>query len=78
MAQPARRPTALDEPPVHDPDAVARAYRFHRAKRQARLERRRAHRLAGLRFWFVAAALLLASLVLVVTVWREVQRLFGL
>ncbi len=81
MAEAARRPEELDEveePPVFDPVAIDRAYRFHRARRQARSERRRETKLARLRFWFVLGALFLASLVIVVTVWREVERLFGL
>ncbi len=81
MAEAARkRPELdeLDEPPVFDPSAIDRAYRFHRARRQARSERRRETKLARLRFWFVLGALFLASLVLVVTIWREVERLFGL
>jgi hypothetical protein len=81
MAQPARRPPELDEldgPPVFDPSAIDRAYRFHRARRHARTERRRATQLARLRFWFVLGALFLACLVIVVTIWREVERLFGL
>lgn len=78
MAQPARGPTGLDEPPIFDPAAIARAYRFHRARRHARIERRRATRYARLRFWLVLGGLLLACLVLVVAVWLEIERLFGL
>lgn len=78
MAQPVRTPRELDEPPTLDPIAIQRAYRLHRARRHARLERRRATRRARLRFYLVAGALLLACLVLAVTIWREVERLFGL
>ncbi|HEU0303967.1 MAG TPA: hypothetical protein VFR32_05240 [Gaiellaceae bacterium] len=78
MARPARQPAELDDPPRHDPTSVAHAYRYHRERRNARiardLERRRARR----RFWLVAAFLLLASLVLAVTIWDQVQTLFGL
>ena len=66
-----------DTPPI-DPTAVSRAYRFHRARRRARLEHTRATRRAGLRFWFVLVLLLAASTVLAVTFWRQVQELFGL
>jgi hypothetical protein len=66
-----------DTPPV-DPTAVSRAYRFHRARRRARVEHTRATRRAGLRFWFVLVLLLAASTVLAVTFWRQVQELFGL
>lgn len=70
-----RRPTP--DSPV-DPSAADRAYHFYRAKRHARVEHRRATKLARLRFWAVAGLLLLAVLVVGVTVWDEVQRLFGL
>lgn len=66
-----------DVPPI-DPTAVSRAYRFHRARRRARLERTRAMRRAGIRFWVVLVLLLAASVALAVTFWRQVQELFGL
>ncbi len=78
MAQPAQqRQLHADAPPL-DPTAVDRAYRFYRAQRYARLERRRATRFARARFWLVLGVLLLACLVLAVTVWAEVRQLFGL
>jgi hypothetical protein len=66
-----------DAPPV-DPDAVQVAYRTHRARRRARVEHRRRVKRAGLRFWVVLVALLGAGVVLTVTLWREIQQLFGL
>jgi hypothetical protein len=78
MAKPARRQAELDEPPVSDPAAIEHAYRYHRQRRYARIERRRADRLARLRFWLVAAGLLLVALVIGVAIWDQVQRLFGL
>jgi hypothetical protein len=78
MAQPARKRRTVEEPPAYDPDAIEHAYRLHRARRQARMERRRANRRARLRFWAVLGGLFLGSLVLAVTIWIEVQRLFGL
>ena len=78
MAQPARIPHELEEPPVSDPAAIDRAYHFHQARRNARVERRRATRLARVRFWAILAGLFLACLVLVLAVWGEIQRLFGL
>jgi hypothetical protein len=78
MAQPARTPQAVEEPPLVDQDVIEQAYRLHRARRHARSERRRETQLARLRFWFVVAALVIAIAVVGVTVWREVQRLFGL
>jgi hypothetical protein len=78
MAQPARMPPELDEPPVFDPRAIDRAYRLHRARRYARRERRRESRRAGLRFWLVLGALTSGCLVLVVSIWIEIKHLFGI
>ncbi len=77
MAQPARTPAHEDTPPV-DPIAVDRAYLLHWARRQARLDRVRASRRAGMRFWLVLLGLLVASIVLGFSIWREIERLFGL
>ena len=49
MAQPARRIAAPEEPPV-DPEAVDRAYHYHRARRNARLRKKREKSRARLRF----------------------------
>ncbi|HUP33705.1 MAG TPA: hypothetical protein VM184_11765 [Gaiellaceae bacterium] len=78
MAEPATRPPAGDDAPPFDPFAVDRAYLQERARRRARIERSRARRRAGLRFWVVLACLIAVSLLLTMTVWREVERLFGL
>jgi cell division septal protein FtsQ len=78
MAQPARIPPAVEEPPLVDPAEIERAYRHHRARRHARLQRRRETQLARFRFWFVVAALVIAIAVVGVTVWLEIERLFGL
>jgi nitroreductase len=78
MAQPARRITpAPDEPPV-DPEAIGRAYRRHRARRRLRVERRREQARARLRFFAVVLLLVAAAAVLLITLWREVQSVFGL
>jgi hypothetical protein len=78
MVRPARQPAELDEPPTHDPTSVAHAYRYHRQRRSARNARDREHRRARRRFWLVAGCLFLASLVIAVTIWDQVQTLFGL
>jgi len=79
MVEPAtRQPAGEDAPPTFDPVAVDRAYLHERARRRARIERSRARRRAGLRFWFVFLVLLAASIGLTVTIWREIERLFGL
>jgi predicted nucleic acid-binding Zn ribbon protein len=52
--------------------------RLHRARRKARIEHRKRTKRAGLRFWVVLVLLLVASVVLSVTIWNEIQNLFGL
>ena len=78
MGEPARISTQLETPPVHDPHAIARAYRYHRAKRAARIERRREQRFARLRFWLVLVCLLLAVAVIGVLILQQVQNIFGI
>ena len=78
MAEPATRSPAGDDAPPFDPVAVDRAYLQERARRRARIERSRARKRAGLRFWLVLVGLIAVSAVLILTVWREVERLFGL
>ena len=83
MAEPATRRVAGtaaggDAPPPYDPVAVDRAYLQERARRQARLERKRARRRASIRFWLVLLVLAVASVLLSLTIWREIERLFGL
>jgi hypothetical protein len=78
MAQPAHRITPVpDEPPV-DPEAVDRAYRVHRARRRARVERTRERSRARLRFFVVVFLLVAAAIALLLTLWHEVQSVFGL
>jgi hypothetical protein len=81
MARPERsvRPDPSTEPvPVDPSDAIRSAYSFHRAKRRVRFERQRRTRQAGLRFAVTLALLVFIAVVLSLTVWNEVQRLFGL
>ena len=78
MAEPARRHDAVEDPPPHDPAAIDRAYRFHRARRRAREERMRERGLARLRFWVVLLTLLVLASYLSLVVWRQIERLFGL
>ena len=81
MARPERsaRPEPSTEPvPVDPSDAIRSAYSFHRAKRRVRFERQRRTRQAGLRFTVTLALLVFFAVVLSLTVWNEVQRLFGL
>lgn len=78
MAEPATRTPAGDDAPPFDPVAVDRAYLQERARRRARIERSRERRRAALRFWAVLLALVAVSILLTLTVWREVERLFGI
>lgn len=78
MAEPARRPEAVDEPPLPDPVAVERTYRFHKRRRRIRQERKQEHALARLRFIAVTLALLVLTAYVSLVVWRQVERLFGL
>jgi hypothetical protein len=78
VAEPARRQVQLDEPPSVDPTAIQRAYRRERAKRRAKVEHRRRAQHASLRFWVVLWMLLFASVILALTIWSQVQQLFGL
>lgn len=78
MAEPATDSRAGDDAPLFDPIAVDRAYLQERARRRARIERSRAQRRASLRFWLVLLGLIAVSVLLTLTIWHEVQRLFGL
>jgi len=77
VAEQVRHASPEEAPPV-DPDAVRTAYRLHRSRRRARNEHRRRVRHAGVRFWVVLLVLVAAGVVLAVTLWREIQQLFGL
>ena len=72
------RDVGTDDVPVVDHEAVRDTVRLHRARRKARIEHRRRTRRAGIRFWLVLLLLLVASVVLSVTIWHEIQNLFGL
>jgi hypothetical protein len=79
MAQPARRITPVpEEPPVDPSEAIDRAYRLHRARRRVRRERSRERSRARLRFFVVVFLLVAAAIALLLTLWHEVQSVFGL
>ena len=78
MAEPARRAlVAPDESPV-DPAAIDRAYHLYRAKRRAQAARSRERARARLRFLVAIVVLVALGLVLMLTLWHEIQRVFGL
>ncbi len=76
MAEQLEQTGADEEVPI-DPDAVDNAYRLHRARRRARIERTRRRRRAGARFWVVFLLLAAVAVFLALTTWREIARLFG-
>ena len=78
MAEPAPIPSEMDEPPLHDPSSTSRAYHYHRAKRAARIERRRERRWARIRFWFMLGCLLMVLAVIGVLILQQVQNVFGI
>ena len=77
MAQPAPRAAASEDPPV-DPEAIDRAYRYHRARRNAKLRRKRESTRARLRFVVTVTLLVALAVFLMLTMWHEVQNVFGL
>lgn len=79
MAEPARDEAAREpDVPSIDPETIDRAYLLERARRRSRVEHGRAARRAHVRFWVTMLVLLVLAIVLIVTVWHEVERLFGL
>jgi len=72
------RNAGSDDVPVVDHEAVRDTVRLHRARRKARTAYRKRTRRAGIRFWLVLLILLVASVLLSVTIWHEIQSLFGL
>jgi hypothetical protein len=78
MAEPAPRRPPLQDPPPLDSLRIEQAYRLHRRRRAQRLARRRNRRYANVRFWFALMVLLGLTIFLSVTIWHQVQRLFGL
>jgi hypothetical protein len=65
-------------PPIEDPVAFHSAFRQHRRKRLARLEHRRELKHASRRFWFLIAALFMLAVFLSVTIWEQIQSMFGI
>ena len=67
-----------EEAPPLDPEAVERAYHFHRARRAARERWHRQRRWAGVRFWLVLALVIVVAAVLAARTLGEIERVFGL
>lgn len=68
------RPSGLVRPPSPMERAVVR----ERAKRRARLEHEREQRRARARFLVLLLSLLFLAVVLGLTIWDQIQALFGL
>jgi hypothetical protein len=73
-----REQAAPDEDDPVDPSAIELRYRYHRARRHARVLQREETRLARYRFYIALAVLLAIAIAFVVGSWHEIQRLFGL
>jgi hypothetical protein len=67
----------IDAAPI-DPDAIELRYRYHRARRYARVRRKQESRLARYRFYIVMLVLIAIAVAFVVGSWHEIQHLFGL
>ncbi len=78
MAQPARRTVTPPEDPPVDPATIDRAYRYHRARRNALVRRKREKSKARLRFMLTFVVLVGLAVFLMLTTWSEVQKVFGL
>lgn len=66
-----------EDPPV-DPQAIDRAYHYHRARRNARIRRKREKSRARMRFVLTFVVLVGFAIFLMLTTWHEVQKVFGL
>ena len=61
-----------------EPSTVELRYRYHRARRNARVRHREESRLARYRFYIVLTVLLAISAAFVIGAWHEINHLFGL
>jgi hypothetical protein len=61
-----------------EPSTVELRYRYHRARRNARIRHREESRLARYRFYIVLTVLLAISGAFIVGAWHEINHLFGL
>jgi hypothetical protein len=78
VATPVPDPEQAPDDPVVDPAAIELRYRYHRARRHARVRARQESRLARYRFYIVMTFLTALAAAFVVVSWHEIQRLFGL
>jgi len=78
VATPVPDPDEVPADAVVDPAAIELRYRYHRARRHARVRARQESRLARYRFYIVMTVLIALAAAFVVVSWHEIQRLFGL
>lgn len=79
MARPeVRDPEVGDGDPTADPAVIELRYRYHRARRHAKVRAKEESRLARYRFYIVLTVLSVLAIAFVVAAFREIQRLFGL
>lgn len=78
----ATAPAGGDDVPLEevalDPEVIAQRYRLERARRRARERHAQERGLARVRFWAVIGVLVALAVSLLVLIWDQVQRLFGL
>ena len=65
-------------PPADPRPAIARSYRFERARRTLRMEHREESRRADRRFWLTLAGLLAVVVAIAGAIVDQLQRLFGI
>ena len=68
----------LEEVPVSDAATRELRYRYHRARRHARIRAKEESRLARYRFFIAMTVLVVIAIVFVVLAWHEIHKLFGL
>lgn len=78
MALRATRARVDSVPPLDDGQAVRQAVVRHRRRRIARIEYRREQRWARRRFWILIGSLIVIGAFLSVTVWEQIQSMFGI
>jgi hypothetical protein len=78
MSSPEPSAKVPEEPPIDPSAAIEHAYRFHRAKRRVRDRRRYETRKAHVRFYAVLMTLVFVTVLVALTIWNEIQRIFGL
>jgi hypothetical protein len=75
---PAAAPRRADDDPPVDPVAVEHSLVRERARRRARHQHARELQQARRRFWFLLFILVGLAVFLGLTIWDEIQSLFGL